>query len=174
MSGLLIRSGRSFLNQLPASCRPSTIAPTTCVSRLLAHYQFSTSTTNSVDDTPSGRALFKKTPVHPSILRYIQNVGVGKGKRIERKKSRRTSGQFRFMDPNEERKELGRTRRAKTSSTPPIPFPSHSSSPGETTASGKVIQRSPVKLLRTVGTMKQKFPKAFAHLPEVVRMAVRE
>lgn len=110
----------------------------------------------------SARSAFQEIPVNPSILKYIQRVGVGQPER----RKRRQKSKARFISLQEEKDQLMRTRKARTT-TPPPPFPS--SDPKDQTSSSKSIRRFPVKLLKSVGNLETEFPKPSATMPEVVR-----
>lgn len=171
MTSLLIRSGRSICTRFFGSpfARSSTEIPSFS-RRLLVHSTRALQVSvPASDEAPSGRSLFKETPVNPSILKYIQSVGVGKAKRTKRrKKLRRTTNTEHsrlVLSPNEEHEQLHRIRRLPSTIAPP-PFPS-SNHRYEKTASGKTIRRLPVKLLKSVGSVDQEFPKPSPQRPEV-------
>lgn len=150
MSGLLIHSGRRFYSRLPIHIFPCLWAD---ASR--SRYFFSTES----EEAQSARSAFKLTPVHPSVLKYVQRVGVGKP---ERKRRSKTKSQF--LTQSEEKDQLGRSRKPLPTNPPP-PFPSSNVS----SSSEKKIRRSPVKLLKRVGSLADEFPKPSPTMPEVVR-----
>jgi len=141
--------------------------PTTTSSCALRSWRFSSSTSPPSNDTPSGRSAFNQTPVHPSILQYIQAVGVGKAERTKRRKYKKNKGEARFFSRSEEQERFGSKRRS-TSTVPPTPFPAPALGANERSESRKLIRRFPVKLLGTVGSVNEAFPKASPNLPEVV------
>ncbi len=153
MSGLAMHVGRRICSRLPMHIRPSPIADATWIRFL--------SSTES-DETQSARSAFQQTPVNPSILKYVQRVGVGKAER----KKRRNKGKSRFLTESEEKDQFGRVRKHLSTTTPP-PFPS--SDRRENTSLGKKVRRTPVKLLKSVGSLDSEFPKASLTMPEVVR-----
>jgi len=139
---------------------------------------FSTSTSMPrIDpDIPSARSQFKSIDVNPSVLKYIERIGVGKPNRPKRRRRRDPSHQ-RHLSLAEEEEQLGRGRRRRpqtastaattTATVPPPPFaPSTRGTSKE--SSGKSIRQLPVKLLARVGQA-DSFPKPSPNLPEVVR-----
>lgn len=123
------------------------------------------SSSASIDEPKSDsvRSKFKETPVNPSILKYIESIGVGIPKR--NKAGRRKRSQTRpskFLSPIEEKKELRHIRRLP-SKVPPPPFVSENT----TTTSDKEIKRLPVKLIGSVGSNNDEFPRGSTGLPEV-------
>ena len=125
--------------------------------------------------TKSARSKFKEIPVNPSILKYVQNVGVGIPKRNTRKrrlgKRRKIKGKDSVvLGRVEELEQFGRIRRGgrQTDRTraPPPPFsiPSRFSS----IESNTNIIRHPVKLLASIGTLEKKLPRESKFRPEVV------
>ena len=161
MSGVAIFSGR----RIYAECSNHHL-----LSRHLAgngiwtrYFSATPTTTNeSKEHLPSSaRSTFKNIPVNPSILKYIQRVGVG----IPQRMTRRQKIKSRFISEQEEKDQLTRTRKVRTS-IPPPPFPS--SDPKEQQQKS-TIRRFPVKLLKSVGDLETEFPKASATMPEVVR-----
>jgi hypothetical protein len=165
MAGLLIRSGRNICTQtLPAAFRLSTSSLNPKI------FRFAHSVPTSSDEAQSGRSLFKETEVNPSILKYVQSVGVGKANRKKRRKFKKNTEQSRFLSRSEEMDQLSRIRRLPSTVTPP-PFPNNTRR-NEKTSSGKTIRRRPVKLLGSVGSVDEEFPKPTALLPEVVRISI--
>jgi GTP-binding protein len=138
-----------------------------CLIRSSIH-PFSTETDG--DEELTATKEFKSLPIHASILRYIQSVGVGIPKRqtqAQRKKERRST----VMNATQENAFFDRSRRQKLLSSattkpgaakiarevPPSPF---GAPPG--------IRRNPVKIVARVGNLKDdKFPSNNQRIPEV-------
>lgn len=127
----------------------------------------STPALESNDISHSGRDQFKQIPVNSSILNYIQAVGVGKSGRRKRRKKRPASDS-NLLSVSEERELLERNRRPLVPTPPPPPFPIPTSlqKAGDSTS----VQRLPVKLLGSVGSVDEEFPKVTPNLSEVVRV----
>jgi hypothetical protein len=123
----------------------------------------SSSTSTPSSDANSVKSKFKETPVNPSILQYIERIGIG----IPPKKKRRASRPgSHVLSQQEEQEQFQRIRRLPSTSPPP-PFAARSD---EKTDSGKRIERFPVKLLGSVGSSDEEFPRATSGLPEVVSL----
>ena len=123
----------------------------------------SSSTSTSSSDAKSVQSKFKETPVNPSILQYIERIGIGVPPKKRRKASRPGS---HVLSQQEEQEQFQRIRRLPSTSPPP-PFSGMSD---EKSDSGKRIERFPVKLLGSVGSSDDEFPRATPGLPEVVRL----
>jgi hypothetical protein len=119
----------------------------------------------------SGRSQFKENPVNPSILKYIQNIGVGKPKRQTRR--RRRPQKSLVLSHQEEQEQFQRIRRLPSTSPPP-PFAPHKNSKDDKTESGRIIKRYPVKLIGSVGSSDEEFPRATPGLPEVVSTRITQ
>ena len=122
----------------------------------------STSTRGIDQDAQSARGQFRNTETNPSVLKYIERIGVGKPNRTKRRRGSKHS--TRHLSLSEEEERLGRGRRSQTT-TPPPPFAP--SNRNVTTGSGQSIRQLPVKLLARVGCANS-FPKPSPNLPEVV------
>jgi hypothetical protein len=123
----------------------------------------SNSTTSIDESSQSARSRFRNTEANPSVLKYIERIGVGKPSRMKRR--RRPNDAARHLSLAEEEDQLGRRRRPKTTAPPP---PFASSNRNITTESGQSIRQLPVKLLARVGSLDTPFPKSSPNLPEVV------
>lgn len=112
----------------------------------------------------SARSQFKQIPVNPSVLKYIEKIGVGKPSRTRRRR-RPNSDSKRFLSFIEENEELDGNRRPQ-SKIPPPPFASSGSD--YRTESGQAIKQFPVKLLSSIASLATPFPKSSPNLPEIV------
>jgi hypothetical protein len=135
-----------------------------CISSRTTRCFLSSNPMQSVDQhSQSARFQFRQTQVNPSILKYIERIGVGKPSRAKRRRGPKDT--IRYLSEAEEDEQLGRRRRPHTT-TPPPPFASNSrhgkNEPGQS------IRELPVKLLARVGSMETPFPKPSPNLPEVV------
>ena len=145
---------KSFSDTLNLSRNPSTFC------RLLSSSSSPNSTNSS---TASVRSKFSEIPVNPSILKHIEKLGVGRPRKTSRR--RKTSRQkSNFLSEEEEINEYRHVRRASSSSPPP-PFAANSDNRTDSNAS---IRRFPVKLLGSVGSSGEEFPRSTQGLPEVV------
>ena len=134
---------------------------------------------SSLRSSQSARSQFKEVPVNPSILKYIQDIGVGKPKRAQRRRIRRSrnttakadyshSTPSKFLSSAEEEDLLPSRNRRRPNIVPPPPFPApHINNKN---GSNQTLQRLPVKLLGSVGSITEPFPRASPNLPEVVRL----
>jgi len=120
-------------------------------------YEYRHLSSRDTSNARSARSHFKSLPVDSSILKYIENVGVGKISRKRRRRQRQPKSEF--LTENQEREQFGHIRR-QPSKNPPAPF-------GQTTEGG--TQRLPVKVLGSAGSVEDAIPKATHGLPEVVR-----
>ena len=133
----------------------------------------------------SNRQRFKSTPVIPSILAHIENIGVGIRPKARRRRKAGSDKNIRngggTMDELEELayfrakdrqhhqswREQRRERTSATDSTgtfwmPPPPFSTHlrnSHKSEETTSPGHKIVRRPVKILGTASSLDDKLPR---------------
>jgi hypothetical protein len=133
--------------------------------------RFLSSSTSSSTDIASGRSQFKNVPVNPSILSYIQYVGVGIPKKSKKRPRRRESGEvLSEKDEEDHFRQQSPHQKPLTARRPPPPFVAPSSS-NDTTEAGQIIQRFPVKLIGSSGSVDDEFPfpRPFKGLPEVVR-----
>lgn len=156
---------------------------------------FRQSSTLLQEEIKSRRGLFKDTEVNPSILKHIQNLGVGIPDRSRRSRKptptrssstgrQRHNGGGALIDPRVEEEFLrnrGRSPRRRrpsnnnaegSSSTgsaqawlPPPPF---ASTAKDTTQNGRTVRRHPVRITASVGSFEESFPGNTAGLPEVV------
>jgi hypothetical protein len=131
--------------------------------------RFVSSSTPSPTDIASGRLAFKNVPVNPSILSYIQFVGVGIPKKSKKRTRRRETGEVLSEKDEEDhfRKQIPYQKPA-AAARPPPPFVAPSASK-DTTETGQIIQRHPVKLIGSSGSAEEEFPRPFKGHPEVVR-----
>ena len=165
-------SSRSQQKMTPSLIRPVGII----ISRTLgsnAHFQkainiqstrlLASTSIQSIDqDAESARSRFRNTDTNPSVLKYIERIGVGKPTRTKRRRGSKNNN-TRHLSLSEEEEKLGRGRRCQT--VPPPPFaPSNRSA---ATGSGQSVRQLPVKLLARVGCANS-FPKPSPNLPEVV------
>jgi hypothetical protein len=131
--------------------------------------RFLSSATSSSTDITSGRLQFKNVPVNPSILSYIQYVGVGIPKKSKRRPRRRQPGEvLSEKDEEDHFRQQIPYQKPSIARRPPPPFVAPSSSK-DTTETGQIIQRFPVKMIGSSGSAEEEFPRPFKGLPEVVR-----
>jgi hypothetical protein len=116
----------------------------------------------------TGRSLFKETQVNPSILSYIEFTGVGIPKKVKRQKKR--VGVLTGQEEKEVLKRKQQVGQRQLKQRPPPPFAAPTIQNDETDASGKKIQRIPVKLIGSVGFKEEQFPWSTKGIPEVVSM----
>ena len=130
----------------------------------------SSSTDSSSTDIASGRLQFKNVPVNPSILNYIQYVGVGIPKKSNKRPRRRQPGEVLSEEDEEEHFRKQIPYQKSSTARPPPPFVAPSTS-NDKTEKGQIIQRHPVKLIGTSGSEADEypFPRPFKGVPEVVR-----
>eukprot|EP00429_Kryptoperidinium_foliaceum_P012577 CAMPEP_0176030522 /NCGR_PEP_ID=MMETSP0120_2-20121206/15017_1 /TAXON_ID=160619 /ORGANISM="Kryptoperidinium foliaceum, Strain CCMP 1326" /LENGTH=324 /DNA_ID=CAMNT_0017363767 /DNA_START=70 /DNA_END=1048 /DNA_ORIENTATION=+ len=119
---------------------------------------FLSTTSNPPFESQSVRSAFKESPVNPSLLRYIDRIGVGKPRRKRRRKSISA-----FLSASEEQERFGGGQHRSRSTVPPPPFPS----PNREEHNAVKRKRLPVKLLKSVGDSETLFPKPSPNLPEV-------
>ena len=135
----------------------------------------------------SSRSLFKAIPINQSILTHIRSLGVGIRPKKKRNKRKQTSNNRNGLlsEANEReffnnRNKGGNTRSRQPKVVgsedeirmPPPPFSSHQTtiSRGEDDdfdESGYKIKRLPIKLLGSVGSLKDEMPRSSKGLPEV-------
>jgi GTP-binding protein len=136
-----------------------------CIDTLGRQSQNFSSSPAATSTPKSARSKFKEIPVNASILKHVQNVGVGIPKRYDRKRRigvRRRQKESAVLDHAEEVERFGRVRRVPTTAPPP-PFAAPSDSKGPTN-----IVRYPVKLIGSVGLNgDDEFPRPSKGLPEV-------
>lgn len=175
-----------FLYQEVASHVPPNVRNTTSNTRSSSD----ASDRQTTEKTPtSARREFKSLPVNHSILRYIQNVGVGipsKSSRRHKKKRKTTTlpggvgsrgkgnNDMFVMSSEEERERLVRTRRT-TTEIPPPPFAiptgvstSQRQGKEDRPQAQQSTRHIPVKLIGRVGTSDEEFPRETKGMPEIV------
>jgi hypothetical protein len=133
--------------------------------------RFLSSSTSSSTDIASGRSQFKNVPVNPSILSYIQYVGVGIPKKSKRKPQRRKPGEVLSEKDEEDHFRQQIPHQKPKTVRPPPPFAAPSSS-NDTNEKGQVIQRHPVKVIGSSGSAEEELPRPFKGHPEVVRRSM--
>lgn len=132
---------------------------------VLSSSRYFSSNDDESEEGMSSRKKFLSLPVHSSILQYIQTVGVGIPKRksrARRVKERRAD----VMDEQQEKEFFDKDRRRRRITTnqtnvpasinqeqPPLPF-----GVPITNGDGSTIRKKPVKVVRRVGSLSEKFP----------------
>jgi hypothetical protein len=132
--------------------------------------RFLSSDTSSSTDIASGRLQFKNVPVNPSILSYIQYVGVGIPKKSKKRPRRREPGEVLSERDEEDHFRQQIPYQKPSIARPPPPFVAPSSS-NDKTEKGQIIHRYPVKVIGSSGSDEDEFPfpRPFKGVPEVVR-----
>lgn len=129
-----------------------------------------TTATTDDDDASSVRAKFKEVPINSSVLEYIQRLRIGRPKKSQKRRRKKSQPRSDVLSLQEE-KERFRSSKRFPSTSPPPPFPS---TLDDKTDSRKTIKRYPVKLLGSIGSSDEEFPKETPGLPEVVRFVEKE
>ena len=117
----------------------------------------------------SGRSKFRSIPVHPSILRYIQEVGVGIPKKTDARHRRKRpwGGSDNIIAERDEAEHFRVKKLTKQrSSLPPPPF--YTATTANNAEAGSKIERIPIKILGSVGSKDEEFPRITKGLPEIV------